>query len=139
MSANVRSDIPFAFGDTISVRIEVPRGGRIKRSASGRIEFISPIACPYNYGSATAKERAPDGDAFDALVLGPRRPRGSVAVGRLLGVVDFLDRGEADPKLVVGETLSPDERASISAFFRRYARFKRLFQLSRQTRFRGWV
>ncbi|MFK7998530.1 MAG: inorganic diphosphatase [Polyangiales bacterium] len=130
---------PFSLEDTISVRIEVPRGSRVKRSASGRVEFVSPIRCPYNYGSVEGERLAPDGDAYDALVLGRRLPCGHLAEGRLLGVVDFLDRGTEDPKLVIGVSMSPADRASVSRFFRRYARIKRLLRFTRETQFRGWM
>lgn len=130
---------PFSLDDAISVRIEVPRGSRVKRSASGRVEFVSPIRCPYNYGSVESELIAPDGDGYDALVMGPRLPWGHIAEGRVLGVVDFVDRGSEDPKLVIGASLSGDDRASVSQFFRRYARIKRLLRFTRETQFRGWM
>ncbi|MFT5358063.1 MAG: inorganic pyrophosphatase [Polyangiales bacterium] len=130
---------PFASDDTVSVRVEVPRGSRIKRSADGRVEFVSPIRCPFNYGSVEGEILAPDGDAYDALLLGPRLSYGQIADGRLLGVVDFLDRGVEDPKLVVGISMSDGERESVSRFFRRYARIKRLLRFTQETQFRGWL
>lgn len=133
------SAFPFSIDDIICVRIEVSRGSRIKRSATGRVDFISPIRCPHNYGSVEGAGLAPDGEGYDALFLGPRLPRGRVAEGRLLGVVDFLDRGEEDPKLIVGVSMSEDDRESVSRFFRRYARIKRLLRFTRATQFRGWV
>ena len=35
----------------VEVVIEVPRGSFLKRGSSGRIDFISPLPCPYNYGA----------------------------------------------------------------------------------------
>lgn len=130
---------PFALEDTIFVRIEVPRGSRVKRSATGRVEFVSPIRCPYNYGTVEGESLAPDGDGYDALVMGRRLPYGHIAEGRLLGVVDFLDRGEEDPKLVIGVSMSSDDREAVSRFFRRYARIKRLLRFTQETQFRGWM
>ena len=35
----------------VEVVIEVPRGSFLKRGSTGQIDFISPLPCPYNYGS----------------------------------------------------------------------------------------
>ena len=54
----------------VEVIIEVPRGGFIKRHPDGAVDFVSPVPCPFNYGSVEGSEAA-DGDPQDALVLGP--------------------------------------------------------------------
>src|SRR5436190_685566 len=56
--------------------IELPRGGLVKRSAGGRIDFVSPLPCPYNYGSLPGT-RGGDDDPIDAIVLGPRLRAGT--------------------------------------------------------------
>ena len=38
----------------LEVVIEIPRGSFLKRGSSGRIDFVSPLPCPFNYGSAPA-------------------------------------------------------------------------------------
>jgi hypothetical protein len=38
-------------GASCRVSIEVPRWGFVKRRADGGVDFVSPIPCPYNYGS----------------------------------------------------------------------------------------
>ena len=58
------------------VRIEVPRFSFVKREADGEVDFVSPVPCPFNYGSVPGAI-APDGDAPDALVLGPRVAAGA--------------------------------------------------------------
>ncbi|MDH3832481.1 MAG: hypothetical protein OEU48_12475, partial [Gammaproteobacteria bacterium] len=35
----------------LDVIIEIPRGSFLKRGSSGELDFISPLPCPYNYGS----------------------------------------------------------------------------------------
>ena len=35
----------------VRVRVEVPRGSLAKRGAHGQIEFLSPVPCPFHYGS----------------------------------------------------------------------------------------
>jgi inorganic pyrophosphatase len=35
----------------VEVVIEVPRGSFLKRGASGRIDFVSPLPRPFNYGA----------------------------------------------------------------------------------------
>ena len=59
----------------IEVIIEIPRGGFLKRGSTGELDFISPFPCPFNYGSIPAFIGL-DGDLLDAVVLGPRLPRG---------------------------------------------------------------
>ena len=60
----------------LEVVIEIPRGSFLKRGSSGRVDFISPLPCPYNYGSVP-DYLGQEGDLLDALVLGPRLPLGS--------------------------------------------------------------
>ena len=52
-----------------AVVIEVPRGSFLKRGSTGRIDFISPLPCPYNYG-AVPTLLGLEGDLLDALASG---------------------------------------------------------------------
>jgi len=61
----------------VEVLIEVPRGSFLKRGSTGRVDFVSPLPCPYNYGSIPTHIGL-EGDLLDAVVLGPRRPFGSI-------------------------------------------------------------
>jgi len=54
----------------VEVVIEIPRGSFLKRGSSGRIDFVSPLPCPFNYGSVP-DYLGLEGDLLDALVLGP--------------------------------------------------------------------
>ncbi len=112
--------------EAVLVYIEVPRGTHRKREwrpAAGRLvtEYLSPFPSPFNYGCVRDRPGA-DGDPADALVLGPRREAGSELLVRVRGVVDFLDAGLEDPKLVCsGSPVGPDERRLVERFFRSYA------------------
>ena len=47
--------IPFQEGATKPIEldavVEVPRGSFLKRGSTGKVDFISPVPCPFNYGS----------------------------------------------------------------------------------------
>jgi inorganic pyrophosphatase len=110
-----------ALGETVLVRVEVPRGGFVKRRADGGIDFVSPVPCPFNYGSVPGT-LAPDGDAVDAVLLGPRRLPGDEARVTVVAIVHFVDAGLADPKLVCAAGApSRRELLGVVAFFRFYA------------------
>src|SRR5947207_7598111 len=57
----------------VEVVIEVPRGSFLKRGSTGHVDFISPLPCPFNYGSVPS-HIGQEGDLVDALVLGSRLP-----------------------------------------------------------------
>lgn len=123
--------------------IEYPRWSMVKRRSDGTIDFVSPLPCPYNYGSLAGR-RSGDGQALDALVLGPRLALGARLQLASVGVIGFLDLGVHDPKVVfsVG-VLSARDRAGLELFFRVYARFKRGLALVRRqpeaTGYLGWL
>jgi inorganic pyrophosphatase len=128
------------FPNELEVRIDTGRGGFVKRRDDGRVEFLSPVPCPFNYGSAVDTHAA-DGDREDVIVLGEKLERGTrVRVG-VLGRVRFIDGGVQDHKWLCGETLSKREIARIGRFFRLYARCKRLLNAlsgaNGPTRFEG--
>ena len=111
--------------------IEIPRGGFLKRGSSGRIDFISPLPCPYNYG-AVPTLLGMEGDLLDALVLGPRLRRGSRLRLRAWGAVTLTDRGLSDDKLVCAEQEpTAAERSAVLRFIAFYARCKALLNLWR--------
>ena len=116
----------------VDVVIEIPRGGFLKRGSSGQIDFISPLPCPYNYGSVP-KFLGLDGDLLDALVLGPRLPPGTRLRVKAWGAVMLTDRGMMDDKLICcANALSQPERENVLRFFSFYAKCKGLLNLWRQ-------
>ena len=127
--------------ERLTVRIEVARGARVKRRPDGSVDFVSPFASPFAYGSVVGTQ-APDGDPEDALVVGDAPARGATLAYPVWGRVRFVDAGLEDPKWVVGpQALSPADWAQVETFFVRYAWAKRLLyglRLStRSVRFEG--
>jgi inorganic pyrophosphatase len=112
--------------EELDVVIEVPLGGFIKRRDDGTIDFVSPVPCPFNYGSVP-DTRSGDGDRLDAVVLGSRLARGARVRVKVVACVRFTDAGQDDPKLVCSERpLGPRDRARIAGFFAFYACAKAL-------------
>lgn len=120
-----------SFPQQIEVLIELPRHTIIKRREDGRVDFLSPLPCPYNYGSVPGTSAA-DGDSEDALVLGPRLPKGVRARARVLARANFYDAGSFDGKWVCGESMSVRERQGLIVFFHVYARCKAMLNWLRR-------
>lgn len=113
---------------TLDFIIEIPKGGLVKRAQDGHIEFISPLPCPFNYGSVPGWAGA-DGDPADVIVLGPRRARGSTGTLPVFGRARLRDRGLDDPKWVCAETRPSDEELLlVDRFFAVYALAKLAWQ-----------
>lgn len=115
----------------VEVVIEVPRGSFLKRGSNGRVDFISPLPCPFNYGSVPGYIGL-DGDLLDALVLGPRLPLGARIRVKAWGAVIMTDGGFIDDKLVCGD-VCPDavQRQEILKFFYFYAKCKGVLNIWR--------
>lgn len=110
----------------LEVVIEIPRGSFVKRGSTGQVDFVSPLPCPFNYGSVP-QLLGREGDLLDAVVLGPRLPRGARAAVRAWGAVVLTDRGMSDDKLVCSrQPLTAAERRWVLRFFRFYALCKGL-------------
>jgi inorganic pyrophosphatase len=126
----------------VDVVIEVPRGSFVKRGSTGRLDFVSPLPCPFNYGSVPSLLGL-EGDLLDAVVLGPRLARGTRVRVQAWGAVIFTDRGMQDDKLICGDR-PPDAQARhrVLRFFQFYARCKGLLNRWRRRRGRnaceGW-
>jgi inorganic pyrophosphatase len=126
----------------VEVVIEVPRWSFLKRGSTGSLDFISPLPCPFNYGSVPGLIGL-EGDLLDALVLGPRLAYGTRLRVPAWGAVTLTDRGMSDDKLVCAAApLTAFERERVERFFRFYARCKALLNLWRGRRGRnaydGW-
>jgi len=110
----------------VEVVIEIPRGSFLKRGSTGRIDFVSPLPCPYNYGSVPSYVGL-EGDLLDAVVLGPRLPAGTRVKVRAWGSVSLMDRGMSDDKLICSDgPVSELELQRVLRFFHFYARCKAL-------------
>lgn len=127
----------------VEVVIEVPRWSFLKRGWSGRIDFVSPLPCPFNYG-AVPDYLGLEGDLLDAVVLGPRLPRGRRVRVKARGAIGLTDRSLYDDKLICSDRpLRRVDRERLLAFFRFYARCKGLLNRCRGRAGRnaseGWV
>ena len=115
----------------VEVVVEVPRGGFLKRGSTGRVDFVSPLPCPYNYGSVPSYIGL-EGDLLDALVLGPRLPVGARVRVKAWGAITLTDRGMCDDKLVCGERApTAAQRRNLLRFFHFYATCKGLLNALR--------
>jgi inorganic pyrophosphatase len=116
----------------VEVVIEVPRGSFVKRGSSGRVDFVSPLPCPFNYGAVPTRLGL-EGDLLDALVLGPRLRFGTRLRISAWGAVTLTDRGMSDDKLVCSEQApSAAQCRDVLRFFHFYARCKGLLNLWRR-------
>ena len=127
----------------VEVVIEIPRWSFLKWGSGGRLDFISPVPCPFNYGSVPNRLGL-EGDLLDAVVLGPRLARRTRVRVHVLGAVGLSDRGLYDDKLICATApLRRSTRVAILAFFWTYGIAKRLLNLIRGrpglTRSEGWV
>ena len=116
----------------VEVVIEIPRGSFIKRGSTGNVDFISPVPCPFNYGSVP-QYIGLEGDLLDAVVLGPRLAPGTRMRVRVWGAITLIDRGMVDDKLICGTSPpGPCGRCAVLGFFHFYARCKGLLNLWRR-------
>jgi inorganic pyrophosphatase len=115
----------------VEVVIEVPRGSFLKRGSTGRVDFVSPLPCPFNYGSVPSHVGL-EGDLLDAVVLGPRLPLGTRVRVKAWGAVTLTDRGMSDDKLICSDRApTASQRRNVLLFFRFYARCKGLLNMLR--------
>ena len=105
----------FEDGD-INVVVEIPTGsvqkwevektnGTLKwEFVDGKPREVKYLGYPGNYGmiprTLLPKELGGDGDPLDVIVLGPAVERGDVIKCKIIGVLQLLDRGEQDDKLI---------------------------------------
>ena len=116
----------------VEVVIEVPRGSFLKRGSTGHVDFISPLPCPFNYGSVP-KYLGLEGDLLDAVVLGRRLPLGARIRVKAWGAVILTDRGMTDDKLICSDhPLNSSERRKVLRFFHFYAMCKGLLNVWRR-------
>lgn len=116
----------------VEVVIEIPRGSFLKRGSTGQLDFVSPLPCPFNYGSVPQLIGL-EGDLLDAVVLGARLPAGTRTRVSAWGAVTLTDRGMSDDKLICSDRPVTDgQRLMVLRFFRFYAQCKGLLNLVRR-------
>jgi inorganic pyrophosphatase len=127
----------------LDVVIEIPRGSFLKRGSTGAVDFVSPLPCPFNYGSVP-QYLGLDGDLLDAVVLGPRLRAGQHLRVKAWGAITLRDRGLIDHKLICShEPLHAGQRRKLLRFFTFYATCKGFLNLVRRRPGRnaceGWL
>ena len=127
----------------VEVVIEIPRGNFLKRGSTGRVDFISPLPCPFNYGAVPTLVGL-EGDLLDAVVLGPRLAMGTRLKVRAWGAISQMDRGMVDHKLICStEPMTEQARRRVLRFFRFYAHAKGLLNVVRgqfgPNECEGWI
>jgi inorganic pyrophosphatase len=116
----------------VDVVIEIPRGSFLKRGSTGHVDFVSPLPCPFNYGSVPAYLGL-EGDLLDAVVLGPRLRAGARIRVKAWGAVILTDRGMTDDKLICSDhPVNLAERLQVLRFFHFYAKCKGLLNAWRR-------
>jgi inorganic pyrophosphatase len=126
----------------LDVVIEIPRWSFFKRGSGGSVDFVSPLPCPFNYGSVRAFI-GNDDDFLDAIVLGPRLARGVRLRVHVYGAIGLTDRDMYDDKLVCSrQPLQWWDRQMVLFYMHIYGWFKRLLNCYRRRRGRtvceGW-
>ena len=115
----------------VEVMIEIPRWSCLKRGSTGQLDFVSPLPCPFNYGSVP-RYVGLDGDLLDAVVLGPRLAPGTWVELPVIGAVGLSERGLYDDKLICSAgPITRAQRRRIVAFFHAYGSAKRLLNVVR--------
>ncbi|QDV07091.1 Inorganic pyrophosphatase [Planctomycetes bacterium Poly30] len=101
-AVNVVVEIPA--GTDAKWEITKPDGQLAWEIEDGQPRVVRYLGYPGNYGMVPGtllpKELGGDGDPLDVLVLGPAVERGTVIGVRVIGVLELLDGGERDDKLV---------------------------------------
>jgi inorganic pyrophosphatase len=127
-----RDTEPLNADGSVNGYIEIPRGESTKWEFSiplnrREIDRVIPPELggyPVNYGFLP-RTISYDGDPADVLVLGPPLPGGEVVKGRIVGLMQMMDTGDLDAKVVVSpvdanHTLDPDVRERLEQFFNTY-------------------
>ncbi|HSE35361.1 MAG TPA: inorganic diphosphatase [Candidatus Paceibacterota bacterium] len=111
---NLWHDIPSGDADALNVIVEIPQLSRVKYELdkdTGLIKYdrvlYSPMHYPCNYGFVP-QTLWEDGDPLDVLVMGhePLVP-GCLVEARVIGVLDMIDGGEGDAKVLAVPKADP--------------------------------
>lgn len=120
---------PRSSDSLVNVVIEIPAGTSQKwevNKLSGQLEWemissdsmriIDYLSYPANYGfvpqTLLSEEFGGDGDPVDVFVLGENIARGQVIQCKIIGLIDMMDSGEADGKLIAVPIHGPLQRVN---------------------------
>ena len=112
-----------------TILIETPKGSFVKRNELGKIDYVSPLPSPFDYGRLEGFAGG-DGDPMDAIWLGTRL-ESERASGHIIGVVRFVDGGATDDKWLLSDrpTVSTANVWMLKVFFLVYAQVKNVLDL----------
>ena len=131
-----RDTPPLADDGRVTAYVEIARGDRRKwefamRANARAIDRVMPATLggyPVNYGFVP-QTVSYDGDPFDALVLGPPLPGGTIVQGVIVGLMYMEDEKGLDAKVVLSPAdaegqpryqLTDGDREEIGEYFRTY-------------------
>lgn len=101
---NYRMVVEIPSGTNEKWQTDVTTGLQYHDQENGMPRIIRFLAYPFNYGcvpqTVLSRSRGGDGDPVDAIILSPAKPRGSVYTMRVIGAIDFEERGERDTKMI---------------------------------------
>jgi inorganic pyrophosphatase len=100
-------DIPFGSSKQFNVVVEIPQKSRVKYEYDEEWDeiklewiFTGGFCFPFDYGYVP-QTRGGDGDHLDAFVLGSESAAlGTVVPCRAIGMIELIDRGERDNKIL---------------------------------------
>jgi len=127
---------PITSKKNLNVAVEIPAGTLAKwelnknsgsicwEKKDGQLRTINYLGYPGNYGFVPGtflpENKGGDGDPLDVIVLGPAEFRGTIIECELIGVLEMLDDGEQDDKLIAVSINSP------------FSKIKNLVELNRE-------
>ena len=107
---------PFNLDNSINAFIEIPAGTdekwemsldgenftqELQKNGPRKIDYLP---YPINYGfipqTILSKRVGGDGDTLDIIVIGPQINRGSIVKVKVIGMIEILDGGELDTKIL---------------------------------------
>ncbi|MCH7396821.1 inorganic diphosphatase [Belliella sp. DSM 107340] len=108
---------PFTSDSLVNMVIEIPAGTNQKwevNKNSGHLEWqkitadssrvVDYLSYPANYGfvpqTLLSEATGGDGDPVDVFVIGESIERGQIVTCRIIGMIDMMDSGESDGKLI---------------------------------------
>jgi inorganic pyrophosphatase len=101
---HVRVVVEIPAGTTAKWEVDKADGALRWELRDGRPRVVEYLGYPGNYGmvprTLLPKSAGGDGDPLDVIVLGPAVERGAIVHARLVGVLELLDGGEQDDKLL---------------------------------------
>lgn len=106
--------IPFGTLEKFNVLVEIPKGSAVKYEYDEKIDaiildwvFADGFKFIYNYGFIP-QTCGGDGDNFDAFLITPYPiAMGTIAKSRAIGMIELLDRGEEDNKIIAVPVADP--------------------------------